>query len=120
MLVVTRLVNVHFKWKGIDNITWRFETVYDENTSSKSYYIYTTTRKCEVSKEQGNKVYKWIKEHLPSRSVIVIDLEANDVNYFRVMGHYEIRVNGEFKESCDTIQEAREARQKWIEILKKC
>lgn len=111
MLVITKLINVHFRWKN-KMTKWSFKTVYDDTQGIKHYYIVTSKRKLEVEKEQGNKIFEFVRKHFPQhKTIVIINLDSECVQYVRVVDHYEIRVNGEFVRSCDDIQEAREAKE---------
>lgn len=119
MIVVTKLVNVHFNI-SCNKVKWSFQTVYDNITDEKRYNIITDKRTKEVSKESGNKLFRFIQKHYPERKVVVIiDKEDEEcVQYVRVIDHYEIRVAGTFVESCESLHEAKEAKGRWQEAIK--
>ena len=121
MVVVIKLVNVHFNI-GYNKVKWSFQTVYDDVIETRRYNIITDKRTKEVSKELGNKLFRFIQKHYPERKVVVvIDKEDEEcVQYVRVVDHYEIRVAGTFVESCDSLHEAREAKGRWQKAIKGC
>lgn len=118
MINVIRLVNVHFgcnMWRA----KWSFKTTYDDISNVKKYSIINGTREKVVTKEQGNKLFKFIRKHFPTCFVnVIISYGEDDIKCTRVNGHYEIRICGELKETCDNISEADEAQQRWREVLK--
>ena len=118
MLLVTKLVNVHFTWNN-RNIKWSFQTIYDNCCETKKYNIIGTKRTIEITKEQGNKLYQFLQKHFPEKRVIVIiDKENVIVHYVRVGERYELRVNDHFAQTCDTLIEAREEKVKLEEKIK--
>lgn len=117
MLVVTKLVNVHFSIGG-RKVKWAFQTTYDSLADTKQYSITTTNRMEYVNKERGNKIFQFIKSHFAGcKIVVIIDCDGTDsVQYIRVMDHYEIRVGGKFAESCEA-SEVRSCVAKWKQVV---
>lgn len=118
MLLVTKLVNVHFTWNN-RNIKWSFQTIYDNCCETKKYNIIGTKRTIEITKEQGNKLYQFLQRHFPNRKVfVIIDKENLTIHHVRVCDHYELRVNDQFAQSCNTLDEVREEKIKLEEKIK--
>ena len=118
MKEVVRLVNLHFTY-GHQNVKWGFKTVYDNTSDAKTYSITMDGKERIVPKDLGNKVFGWIMKRYPSKAIVIINVQSNDINIVRLQDHYGIYVGGKFAESCDTLSEARKAKQKWLESLKK-
>lgn len=107
MRVVVKLVNVHFEWCK-RKVKWSFSTMYDNSKDCKSYAIIAHGRVYIVTKERGNAIFRALKEHFPEQKrITIINSDPKDVMYVRVNEHYEVRLNGAFVESCESVQEAR-------------
>ena len=118
MLNVVHLTNLYFRF-GMGLVKWSFQTIYDDVNEKTTYSIITGKRTQEVTKEQGNKIFVWIRCHYKdSKAIVVVSTDVDDVRFMKVLDHYEVYVNGSFKESCDTYSEAVAARQEWISKLK--
>lgn len=117
MLVVIKLVNIHFNVAN-NNVKWSFQTIYDNITDARQYNIINGVRSKSVSKELGNKMFRFITKHFPGYKIVtIIDCEdESSIQCVKVVDHYEIRVGGKFVESCD-VADAKKCMAKWREIL---
>ena len=114
MKIVVKQLNVHFRFHN-QNVTWSFQTVYDDVVGIKRYVVVCSNGMHEMAKEDGNKLFRFLKEHFECKTVLIIDKEENKVTYNKAMEHYEVRVGGKFVESCDNVIELREALERWKE-----
>ena len=110
MIKLIRLVNVYYVEDG-HKVKESFKTFLDTIDNKKIYKLESKNEVLEITKEQGNHHYEYLKQDHPEmKAVVVIGIDENNVSYIRVNEHFEVRLGGEFYCACDTVAEACEAR----------
>ena len=120
MFTVIKLINVHYHDEYYRPMKVQFKiTVDDIDSFDKRYYIITNGEEREVTREEGNKEYKRLREQNPDmRALILIDRRNETITHVRVAEHFEVYLGSIFICSCDDIKEVREAKEKLRENLR--
>lgn len=117
MLSIIKLINVHYRDERQCLKKVQFKTTFETPQNEKRYYIIENEEQREVSKDEGNERFKQIREHYPNaRSLTIIDVNNEAINYCRVNDHYEVYLGGNFYCTCEDIKEVRRE----VEELQKC
>lgn len=119
MLTVIKLVNVHYRDKKhcLKKVT--FKTVIDSTSEfDKRYYVIVDEGEREVTKDEGNAEYKYLREkHPEARVLILIDAKNEVITYTRVVDHFEVYLGYDFICTCDNLKEVEEVRAKLKKTL---
>lgn len=117
MIKLIRLVNVYYIEDG-RRAKESFKTFLDTIGNEKTYKLESRNEVLEITKEQGNQHYEYLKQNHPEmKAIVVIGMNEDNVSYTRVNEHFEVRLGGEFCCSCDTVAEAREVRDNLKKVL---
>lgn len=107
MLSVIKLVNVHYRGeKGNEKV--QFQTLFDTTTNIKTFNVITDGELKEVKQEEGNEVFRRLKQEHDTKVITIIDVNNESITYFRIMEHFEVRIGNDFYCTCDNIEEVRD------------
>lgn len=121
MFTVIKLINVHYRDENHRPVKVIFKTTIEgvEEFDKRYYVAIEGEEEREVTKDEGNAEYKYLREKHPDAKVIVIiDANYEAVTHIRVADHFEVYVGYDRICACDDMKEVREVEEKLKEKLR--
>lgn len=121
MFTVVKLINVHYRNEECRPVKVQFKTTLEGlDELTKHYYVTVEDgEEREVTQDEGNAEYKYLREKYPDmKALVIIDADDGWIRHTRVAEHFEVYVGYDFICSCDTATEVREVEEKLKEKLR--
>lgn len=121
MFTVVKLINVHYRNEEHRSVKVQFKTTLEgvEEFTKRYYITVDGSEEREVTQDEGNAEYKYLREKYPDmKALVIISADDDWIRYTRVGEHFEVYVGYDFICSCDTINEVRDVKEKLKEKLR--